>query len=114
MSTAPVPSQPVKLPTSGLIAVGFDATESYLLIVSHNGRVVYRTADWSRAARNAEPSDPTDRADPNQMPAVLGIGPLARQHIPVTLFVGSEVRLASPSGRYTLRCTASGVEVLGG
>lgn len=102
-----------RLAVGGLLAFGFDADESHLLIVSHNGRVVYRTADWVRVARKSETGEPWEESgsgDDGQAGAA-GIGPLVGVRVPVTLFGTGELRVASPSGRFALRCTAQAIEI---
>ncbi len=95
----------------GLLAVGFDAAEELLLVVTHNGRAVYRVSDGSRVARNASTGDPWDGEAEDD--GAAGIGPLAGVRVPVTLFGGGELRLASPSGRFRLVCTAERIDVSG-
>jgi len=66
-----------QLHVGGLVAVGTDPTEGYLMTVSHSGRGVYDTENWQRVARDYELAYPVNGK-------VSGIGPLADVLIPVT------------------------------
>jgi hypothetical protein len=89
----------------GLVAVGFDATGSYLLTISHSGRGVYSTHNWERVARS------TDLAYP-EGGVGCGIGPIEGQAIPVTEMdeIG-EMRVVGPGG-FILECESSGIAVV--
>jgi len=92
----------------GLIAVGFDPTERYMLAVSHNGRGVFRTDLWERVARDYQPAYPSDGHS-------IGIGPIDGMRIPVTEMYWdnfSERIIESPTGRFTIRCESPGIELL--
>lgn len=95
----------VYLFVGGLVAVGFDASEQYLLAVSHSGRGVFRTADWVRVARDSTLAYPENGI-------AVGIGPIRGMTIPVTeLDSDHDVFLKSPSGLITLHCASDGIAV---
>lgn len=92
----------------GLVAVGFDPTEAFLLVVSHSGRGVFRTTGWSRIARDYELAYPKNGR-------VVGIGPLQGQSVAVAeldLVTDNPLITQSPSGRIKLRCTSDAIEVI--
>jgi len=53
----------------GLVAVGFDPTGEYLLVISHSGRGVFSIKTWTRVARDVELSYPESGIG-------VGIGPI--------------------------------------
>jgi hypothetical protein len=61
----------------GVLAVGFDPTSEYLLVISHSGRGVFSTRTWERVARSTELAYPEGGVG-------FGIGPIGGQAIPVT------------------------------
>lgn len=65
-----------QLHVGGLVAVGVDSSDRYLLTVSHSGRGVFDTSTWQRVARDSALAYPVDGQ-------AIGIGPLAGQTIPV-------------------------------
>jgi hypothetical protein len=81
----------------GLVAIGFDPTGRYLLVISHSGRGVFDTQTWERIARDPE------LAYPDAGTAVW-IGPLAGQRLPVTEIDYATERLdtIAPNGAFTL------------
>jgi hypothetical protein len=96
----------IHLPIGGLVAVGFDPTERYLLVVTHSGRGVFDTHSWKRVARDH------GLAYPDQGRAV-GIGPIDDLVIPVVeLDLDHPNRVTSPSGRIVVICESSGIEVV--
>lgn len=90
----------------GVVAVGFDATGEYLLVITHSGRGVFSTRTWERVARN------TDLAYPSGGVGV-GIGPIAGQAIPVSemAYEAGHMRAVSADGRIVLVCESSGIAV---
>lgn len=94
------------LHVGGVVAVGFDPTGEYLLVITHNGRGVFSTRDWVRVARNTEPAYPSRGAG-------VGIGPIADQVVPVTEmnYETGEMQVVSPDGRFVLDCESSGIAV---
>jgi hypothetical protein len=38
----------------GVVAVGFDSSRDYLLVITHSGRGVFSTNTWERIARSYE------------------------------------------------------------
>src|SRR5262245_15435938 len=96
------------LHVGGLIAVGFDPAEEYLLVISHSGRGVFSTHKWERVARDSEPAYPENGLG-------VGIGPIAGAKIPVTEMYWEnegERQVRSPSGKIELLCESSGIQVL--
>lgn len=97
--------QPNYLHIGGLIAVGFDPAESYLLAISHSGRGVFCTNTWQKVARDTELAFPEDGHG-------FGIGPISGMKIPVIEMYWqtySERQIVSPSGRFQLHCESSGI-----
>lgn len=90
----------------GLVAVGFDTTGEYLLVITHSGRGVFSTRTWERVARNTELAYPEDGIG-------IGIGPIEGQPIPVIEmnYEVSHMRVVSPNGRIVLECESSGIAV---
>ena len=90
----------------GLVAVGFDASGSYLLVISHSGRGVFSTRTWEKVARDPELAYPADGLG-------IGIGPIEGEMIPVVEFDSSSaiVHIRSTDGRVVLSCESSGIAV---
>lgn len=90
----------------GVVAVGFDPSAAYLLVITHSGRGVFSTRSWERVARSTEVAYPEHGLG-------IGIGPIAGQQIPVTEmdYEVAHMRLMSPDGRILLECESSGIEV---
>ena len=89
----------------GLVAVGFDASEQYLLTVSHSGRGVFRTIDWARVARDTTLAYPENGV-------AIGIGPIEGVNIAVAeLDSEHDLSFTSRSGKITLHCESSGISV---
>ncbi len=65
------------LHVGGVVAIGFDPSGEYLLVISHNGRGVFSTRTWERLARDPEIAYPIDGYG-------VGIGPIAGASIAVT------------------------------
>jgi hypothetical protein len=87
MRRAEVPLDTRHLQVGGLVAVGCDAAERFLLTVSHSGRGVFSTETWERLARRHEVVYPTDGR-------IEGIGPLEGMSIRVIeSYDGSVMRL---------------------
>jgi hypothetical protein len=83
----------------GLVAVGFDATGAYLLVITHSGRGVFSTSTWERVARDYALAYPEGGIG-------TGIGPIIGQSIPVTEmdFEKGAMNLTSPDGKIALNC----------
>lgn len=92
----------------GLVAVGFDATGSYLLVITHSGRGVFSTRTWERLARDSDLAYPVGGVG-------IGIGPIDGQPIPVTEmnYETGEMRVVDPGGRFILECESSGIAIVG-
>lgn len=90
----------------GVVAVGFDSTGEYLLVISHSGRGVFSTRTWERVARDAELAYP-------ERGIGIGIGPIRGQAIPVTEmdYQSGHMRALSPDGRIVLECESDGIAV---
>jgi hypothetical protein len=92
----------------GVVAVGFDPSGQYLLVITHSGRGVFSTRTWERVARNTELAYPEGGVG-------IGIGPLDGQPMAVTEmdYDAGEMRVVSPDGRFVLECESSGIAVSG-
>ena len=90
----------------GVVAVGFDPTSEYLLVITHSGRGVFSTRTWERVARSTELAYPAGGLG-------VGIGPIAGQAIPVTEmdYEAGHMRAVSRDGRIVLECESSGIGV---
>jgi hypothetical protein len=86
----------------GVVAVGFDATGAFLLVITHSGRGVFSTATWERVARDTDLAHPVGGVG-------VGIGPIAGQSVPVTVmnYQTDEMRVAGPGGRFVLECESA-------
>lgn len=97
LPTARAPDHQTKpdryLHVGGLIAMGFDPGEQYLLTISTAGRGLFLTSTWERIARDRAPAWPENGNG-------IGIGPLAGVLIPVTEmdYDTEELILTSPDG----------------
>ena len=65
------------LHVGGVVAMGFDPTGEYLLVISHSGRGVFSTKTWELLARDTELACPEHGRG-------LGIGPINGTSIDVT------------------------------
>jgi hypothetical protein len=90
----------------GVVAVGFDPTGEYLLVITHSGRGVFSTRTWERVARSTELAYPTGGVG-------VGIGPIDGQAIPVSEmdYETGHMRAVSLDGRIVLECESSGIAV---
>jgi hypothetical protein len=90
----------------GVVAVGFDPTGEFLLVITHSGRGVFSTLTWERVARKIELAYP-------ERGVGAGIGPIDGQAIPVTQmnYETGHMRAVSPDGRIVLECESSGIAV---
>jgi hypothetical protein len=90
----------------GVVAIGFDPTSEYLLVISHSGLGVFSTSTWDRVARSTELAYPTNGYG-------TGIGPIAGQMIRVNEmdYEAGFMRVVSPDGRFVLECESSGIAV---
>ena len=90
----------------GVVAVGFDPTIEYLLVITHSGRGVFSTHTWERVARDLELAYPTGGIG-------IGIGPVNGQSISVTEmnYESGHMQAVSPDGRIVLECESSGIAV---
>lgn len=90
----------------GVVAVGFDASGDYLLVITHSGRGVFSTCTWERVARCTEPAYPVDGIG-------IGIGPIDGQAVAVTEldFESDFMRVSCSNRPIVLECESSGIEV---
>ena len=90
----------------GLVAVGFDKSGEYLLVVSHSGRGVFATRNWARVARDAELAYP-------EHGIAVGIGPIQGQLVPVTEFNSESgmTRVVRSDGLIFLDCESCGIAI---
>ena len=90
----------------GLVAVGFDATGKFLLVVSHSGRGVFSTDTWQRVARDTKLA----YLDAG---VAIGIGPIAGESIRVTEmnYETGEVQVTCLDKHICLHCESSGIRV---
>ncbi|XVJ60295.1 MAG: hypothetical protein HEQ23_13220 [Tepidisphaera sp.] len=87
----------------GVVAIGFDASEEHMLVVSHAGRGMFTTRDWVRVARDYEVVYPDGDVS-------MGIGPLDGQKVAVQP-VENDTRVTSPSARIVLFYDSGTVEI---
>lgn len=94
------------LNVGGVVAVGFDPTGRYVLVVSHAGRGVFDSQSWQRVARDGSLAYPEDGETD-------GIGPLAGQRLKVSEinYDDGTLHLVSPCGDYAIHYTAGMIEV---
>jgi hypothetical protein len=94
------------LHVGGVVAVGFNASGEYLLVITHSGRGVFSTRTWERVARSIELAYPKSGIG-------VGIGPIDGQAIPVTEmdYEWGHMRAVSPDGRIVLECESGGIAV---
>ena len=90
----------------GLVAVGFDASEMYLLTITHSGRGVFSTQTWDRITRDTALAYPVNEIG-------IGIGPIAGQSISVAMmdFDTGQMIVTSSDHRIILECESSGILV---
>ena len=90
----------------GVVAIGFDPTGRYALVVSHSGRGVFDTQTWERVAR-----DPASAYPEND--EVEGIGPLAGQRLKVSEinYDDGTLGVVSPNGDVVMSYAEGTVDV---
>lgn len=81
------------LHVGGVIAMGFDPTGDFLLVISHTGRGVFSTKTWQRVARDEELAYP-------QSGRAIGIGPIEGMTIEMTEmdYDTEQLRVTTPDG----------------
>jgi len=91
----------------GVVAVGFDPSGTYLLVISYSGRGVFSTQTCERVARSTELAYHIRGTG-------IGIGPINGIAIPVTEmnYDTGEMRVVDPCGRFVLECESSGIAVV--
>jgi hypothetical protein len=90
----------------GLVAMGFDSTDRFLLTVSHSGRGVFATETWERVAYEPELAFP-------EAGKAVGIGPIQGQVINVLERdeTCEQILMDSPGGYFHLLGSPDGVRV---
>ena len=75
----------------GVVALGFDPTGEFMLIITHSGRGVFRVGTWERLARDVALAYPANGLG-------IGIGPIADLRIPVISmdYVRGELNAQTP------------------
>lgn len=91
----------------GVVAVGFDSSRDYLLVITHSGRGVFSTNTWERIARSYELAYPEEGCG-------IGIGPIEGEVIPITEmnYEMGQMTVDDPLGRFVLECESSGIAVI--
>lgn len=92
----------------GLVAVGFDASGTCLLTITHSGRGVFSTRPCEHVARSSELAYTEGGVG-------IGIGPIDGQSVQVTEmdYDTGEMQVIDPGGRFVLECESSGIAVVG-
>jgi hypothetical protein len=90
----------------GLVAMGLDPMEKFLLVVSHSGRGVYSTDSWSRICRDNNVIYPENGQ-------IAGIGPIEGQIIKVSerSDLKEQIFMDCHAGRYSLLGESDGVTI---
>ena len=99
-------TQSKHLLVGGLVAIGFDSSGEYLMVVSHSGRGVFAVGTWERVARDERTLYPTEGA-------IEGVGPLAGMKVAVDQRdqLRERVVLRSPDGRYEVVGESDGITI---
>jgi hypothetical protein len=94
------------LHVGGLVALGFDSTSKFLLVVSHSGRGVYSTDTWEKVGR-----DPSDAYPENGMS--IGIPPIDGERIAIEEidYETGELCLVTPDKKFILHYCDGMIEV---
>ena len=81
------------LHVGGVIAMGFDPTGEYLLVISHSGRGVFSTKTWERVSRDTELAYPENGHG-------IGLGPIDGMSIEITEknYDTDELAVTTPDG----------------
>lgn len=90
----------------GLVAMGFDATGTFLLTVTHSGRGVFTAGNWERVARDPKLAYP-------DAGKAIGIGPIDGQVIEVQERDErrDQITMHSPDGRFFLIGESDGITI---
>jgi hypothetical protein len=99
-------TKPTVLFVGGMVAMGFDSTGQFLLVVTHSGRGVFAVGSWQRVARNADLAYPEDGK-------AIGIGPIQDQVIPVEERDENrdQIHMTSPDGKFRLLGESDGITI---
>ena len=94
------------LHVGGVVAIGFDPTGRYALVVSHSGRGVFDTRSWQRVARDPELAYPKDGE-------AIGIGPLDGQRLKVSEinYDDGTLHVVSPNGDFAMYYAEGTIDV---
>ncbi len=86
------------LHVGGVVAIGFDKNNNYMIVVSHSGLGVYDTNGWSLCARNSDLAYPENGY-------VTGIGPIDGTRIKVVEknYDNDSLTLSSPDGCWEIK-----------
>ena len=90
----------------GVVAIGFDSTNRYALVISHDGRGVFDMTNWERVARDYAAAYPNDGF-------AMGLGPIAGQliHVEENDFSGEPFIVLTPDRRLKLTYQTGIVEI---
>ena len=90
----------------GLVAMGFDATGKFLLVLSHSGRGVVSTRTWESVFRDLKQAYPRNGQ-------AEGVGPIKGQIIPVLERdeTNEQIQMSSPDGKYHLLGEIYGITI---
>lgn len=91
----------------GLVAVGFSVDGQYLLAISHSGRGVFSTSQWTRLWRDTELCYPADGLG-------IGGGPMQGQTVRVVEISSDQepVEVSSPCNQCLLHCASDGITII--
>jgi hypothetical protein len=94
------------LHVGGVVAIGFDPSGHYALVVSHSGLGVYDTQTWQCVARDPVPAYP-------EAGEVEGVGPLRGQRIKVSEinYEDGKLDIAGPNGDFAMSYAEGIIEV---
>jgi len=94
------------LHVGGVVAIGFDSTGRFALVVSHSGRGVFDTQTWQRIARDSALACPEDGEAED-------IGPLVGQRLKVSEinYDDGTLNVVSPSGDFAMSYAEGTIKV---
>lgn len=98
--------QPQYLHVGGVIAMGFDSTGNFLLVVSHSGCGVYAVNTWEKVGRNFDSVS-------LEHGVVAAIPPIEDDLVPVKQinFETGELFLSSPNNDFSLCYREGTIEI---
>src|SRR4051812_12593163 len=94
------------LHVGGVVAIGFDPTGRYALVISHSGRGVFDTQTWQRVARDPALAYPENGE-------AEGIGPLKGQRLKVSEinYDDSTLHVVGPNGDFAMSYAEGTIDV---